>query len=126
MDRKELVRAYKDTPRPMGIYRVRNLRTGRALIGRSVDLPAILNRERAQLKLGAHRNKALQHDWNTLGADAFAFEVVDTITRPDDQPDYDPADDLAVLEALWMERLRDAGVESYLAPSRGPVPAPTG
>ncbi len=106
MDRRQLVRAYKDTPRPMGIYRVRNLRTGASLVGRSVDLPAVLNRERAQLKLRAHRNKALQGDWNALGADAFAFETLDTIQPPEDQPGYDPTDDLAVLEALWLERLR--------------------
>jgi hypothetical protein len=103
----------------MGIYRVRNIRDGRSLVGRSVDLPARLNRERAQLRLGAHRNAALQHDWNVLGPDAFAFEVLDTLTTPEDKPDYDPTDDLRVLEALWLERLEPFGERGYM-----PRPAP--
>jgi hypothetical protein len=105
MNKKELTRAYKHTRRPMGVYRVLNVRNGRSLVGRSVDVPAMLNRERAQLRLGVHRNAALQRDWHSLGPDAFAFEVLDTLTPPD-VPDYDPAEDLKVLEALWLERLQ--------------------
>lgn len=105
MNRKELIRAYKETRRPMGVYRIRNTSDGRSLVGQSRDLPSILNRERAQLRLGVHRNTALQRDWNGLGADAFVFEVLDTITPPEDKPDYDPTMDLRVLEALWLERL---------------------
>jgi hypothetical protein len=89
----------------MGIYRVHNTRSDRSLVGRSVDLPAILNRERMQLKQRVHRNTALQNDWDELGADAFVFEVLDTLKAPEGQPDYDPTDDLKVLEAMWIERL---------------------
>ena len=113
MDRKALVRSYKETRRPMGVYRVRNVRDGRSLVRASVDLPASLNRERTQLRFGGHRNADLQRDWNALGPDAFAFEVLDTLTAPDDQPSYDAADDLAVLEALWRERLVSAGERDY-------------
>lgn len=110
--KKELSRAYRETRRPMGVFRVRNTTDDRSLVGRSVDLPAILNRERAQLRLGAHRNVELQRDWNALGPDAFAFEVLDTLTPPD-RPDYDPAEDLRVLEALWLERLEPYGERGY-------------
>ncbi len=88
--RRELVRAYKETARPMGVYRVRNTIDGRSLVGTSVDLPSILNRERTQLRFGGHPNAALQRDWNALGPDAFAFEVLDTLTPPD-RAGYDPA-----------------------------------
>jgi hypothetical protein len=96
----------------MGVYRVRNITDDRSLVGRSVDLPSILNREQAQLRLGAHRNAELQRDWNALGPDAFAFEVLDTLTPPE-QPDYDPGEDLRVLEALWLERLEPFGERGY-------------
>lgn len=119
MDRKQLTRDYKETPRPMGVYRVRNLQNGRTLVGRSVNLPAVLNRERAQLKLNAHRNRVLQQDWNALGADAFAFEVLDTITPPEDREGYDPTDDLTVLEALWLDRLRPWEAGGYMKPPAG-------
>jgi hypothetical protein len=121
MNRKEMIQAYKKTPRPMGIYRVRNTIDGRALVGRSTDLPAILNRERAQLRLNVHRNTALQHDWNTLGADVFVFEIVDTITPPEDQAAYDPHADLRALEALWLDQLQPFDDRGY---TRRPVTRP--
>jgi hypothetical protein len=113
MNKKALIRAYKETRRPMGVYRVHNTRNGWSLVGRSVDLPAILNRERAALRFGAHGNVALQRDWKALGADAFVFEVLDTLTPPEDQPGYDPSEDLRVLEMLWLERLDAAGALGY-------------
>jgi hypothetical protein len=112
MNKKELTRAYKQSPRPMGVYRVHNTSSGRSLVGRSVDLPAMLNRERAQLRLGVHRNVALQRDWNQFGPDAFVFEVLDTLAPPD-VPDYDPTEDLKVLEALWLERLEPFDERGY-------------
>lgn len=47
MDRRELSRAYKETSRPMGVFRVRNTVNGKCFIGTSVDLPSMLNRQRA-------------------------------------------------------------------------------
>jgi hypothetical protein len=113
MDRKDLIRAYKQTPRPMGVYRVRNTQDGRSLVGQSRDLPAILNRERAQLRLGVHRNVALQRDWDALGAESFAFEVLDTLEVPKDDLAYDPTIDLRVLHALWLERLEPFDERGY-------------
>jgi len=118
MDRKSLMRAYKETRRPMGVYRIHNTRDDRSLVGRSVDLPAILNRERVALRFGSHPNAALQRDWATLGPDAFVFEVLDTLTAPEGQPDYDPTEDLRVLEEMWVERLQVTGERGYGARAR--------
>ncbi|AHG89402.1 LuxR family transcriptional regulator [Gemmatirosa kalamazoonensis] len=120
MTRKDLVRRYKETRRPMGVYRVRNLRDGRSLVGQSVDLPSVLNRERTQLTFGGHRNEALQRDWNALGPDAFAFEILDTLEVPEGKPEYDPADDLRVLLALWLERLEPYDERGYMRRPRVP------
>ena len=113
MDRKALARAYKESRRPMGVYCVRNLHTGDALIGRSTDLPAILNRERTSLRFGGHPNRWLQQDWNTLGPDAFTFEVLDELAWPEDTPDFDPTSDLLLLESMWRERLQPNGEGNY-------------
>ncbi|HTK50432.1 MAG TPA: GIY-YIG nuclease family protein [Gemmatimonadaceae bacterium] len=118
MDRKSLIRAYKETPRPMGVYRIHNTRDDRSLVGRSVDLPAILNRERVALRFGSHPNAALQRDWATHGPDAFVFEVLDTLKAPEGQPDYDPTEDLRVLEEMWVDRLRVMGERGYGARAR--------
>ena len=119
-ERKEQVRQYMENPRPMGIYRVRNTVNEKALIGASVDLPSMLNRQQAQLRMGMHSNRALQDDWNQFGPEAFAFEVVDTLKVPPDQPDYDPTDDLKVLEQLWLEKLSPFGERGYNARPRQP------
>jgi hypothetical protein len=119
MDRKALIREYKDSRRPMGIFQVRNTVTGQVLIGASSDLPAMLNRQQAQLRLGAHANRRLQSDWHTLGPDAFAFEILDTLP-PQDQPNYDPRDDLRVLETMWLEKVApfdDRGYNSRPRPA---------
>src|SRR5512141_412282 len=105
MDRRKAIREYKETPRPAGVYRVRNLRTGRMLLGSSVDLPSILNRQRAALRLGSHMDRELQRDWNELGPDAFEFEVLDTLPPPPETAGYDPRPELAILEQLWREKL---------------------
>ena len=117
MDRKALAKAYKTTARPMGIYGIRNTVSGRILVGWSVDLPSAINRDRAALGFGGHPNAALQLDWNDHGPTAFAFEVLDTLVAPE-RADYAPAQDLKVLESLWLERLAPYGDRGYLKPPR--------
>ncbi len=104
MDRKELIRKYKNTPRPMGVFCVRNKLTSKVLVGSSVDLPAMLNRLRFQLQHGSHPNRWLQKDWNDLGAEAFTIEELDTLP-PSEQPGYDPSEDLQTLEQMWRQKL---------------------
>jgi hypothetical protein len=108
IDRKEAVRQYKETPRTMGVLAVKNKTTGKVLIGSSTDAPARLNRHRAALQFGKHPNRELQNDWNTLGAEAFEFTVLDTL-KPSEERANDPSDDLAVLEAMWRDKLAASG-----------------
>lgn len=120
MDRKALIREYKMAHRPMGVYRVRNTVNGKSLVGATTDLHAMLNRHRAQLRLQAHTNRALQADWNELGPEAFAFEVLDTLAPPG-RPDYDPSGDLRVLEDLWLARLTPFDDRGYNAKPTPPA-----
>jgi hypothetical protein len=116
-DRKALIRDYKETQRPMGVYRVKNLVNGKSLVGTSVDLPSILNRMRMQLRAGTHSNRELQKDLKEHGADAFEVEVLDTLA-PSDRPDYDPKDDLRALESLWLAELSPFGDRGYNSPPK--------
>lgn len=104
MDRKALTRDYKQNRAPMGIYRVLNRANGKALVGSSVNLPAILRRHRFQLEAAMHQNRTLQADWQAYGPEAFEFEVLDVL-EPADRSDYNPADDLQALEELWLDKL---------------------
>ena len=112
MDRRDQTRAYKETPRTMGVFRVRNVHSGKALVGSSVDVPAMLNRQRFQLESGFHPDRALLADWRESGSDAFVFEVLDTL-KPAEEPGHDPAMELKALEELWLQKLGRAGQRGY-------------
>jgi hypothetical protein len=114
--RAELKRNYKEKPPPMGVYAVRNRANGKVLVGASLNVNGALNRVRFELSTGMHRNfPALQEDWGRYGADAFTFEVLDVLP-PSEEPGADPKEELKVLEALWLDRLRPYGDAGYNAP----------
>ena len=112
MDKRTLKREYKESEIPVGVYRIWNKQSDRSLVGSSVNLPAILNRNRAELRAGGHRNRELQSDWNALGEEAFVFEILDTLP-PRDELGYDLKRELKVLEDLWLERLEPYGERGY-------------
>jgi hypothetical protein len=112
MDRKALIREYKESQRPMGVYCIRNTVNGKLLVGKSIDLPSILNRQRAQLRAGSHPNSTVQKDLSEYGADAFEVEVLDTLEVPN-QADYDPSADLRTLEQMWLDKLSPFGDRGY-------------
>ena len=118
IDRKARMREYKETPRPAGVYRVRNTATGKSLVGSTVDLPGMLNRQRFQLENGSHPDRELQSDWNELGSGAFEFEVLDRL-EPKAEPAYDPTEDLRVLKEMWLQKLTVSGEPLYRQSRRG-------
>jgi hypothetical protein len=105
VDRKELIRRYRETPRPAGVYRVVHHASGRTLLGASADVPAMLNRIRAQLSLDSHPNRQLQIDWDADGDDGFDFDIVDVLPEPE-QPGQDVSSDLDTLYRLWEGQLQ--------------------
>lgn len=112
VDRKSKIREYKETPRPMGIFQIKNKINGKILIGSSNNLPARFNRFRSELERGNCRNIVLQKEWNEFGAEAFEFEQLE-ILKPLDDPSYEPGDDLLVLEGLWLEKTKPYGLKGY-------------
>ena len=118
IDRKARIREYKETPRPAGVYRVRNTATGKSLVGSSANLPGMLNRQRFQLESGLHPDRELQKDWNEIGSDMFEFEALDRLA-PNNVPDHDPTEDLRVLKEMWIEKLTASGESLYAQSRRG-------
>ena len=112
-DRKALKREYTETHRPMGVFQVRNTKDGRCLVDSSVNLPAIFNRLRMELRNNGHlKHPGLQRDWNECGEEAFEFEVLAELDTPD-APGVDVSDDLTALEAMWLEELEPWGERGY-------------
>ena len=112
MNKKELKREYKQTLRPIGVFRIRNMANEKVFIGSSLNLDGIFNRHEFQLKMGGHPNKALQSDWNRFGAENFEFEILEELF-PRENPDYDYRADLEVLKDLWLEKLEPYGDKGY-------------
>lgn len=114
MDRKkkELKREYQQSPRPMGVYQIRNLVKDKVLLGSSLNLPGIFNRYKFQLQMGSHRNKILQTEWNEFGSKNFAFEILDELTATS-EPGRDYREELIFLEDLWLDKLQPYDERGY-------------
>ncbi|HQZ83488.1 MAG TPA: GIY-YIG nuclease family protein [Pyrinomonadaceae bacterium] len=112
IDKKEAKRHYAASTRPMGVLALRNTVNGRVFVDSSKDLPGRINRHRFQLNAGNHPVKQLQADWKEFGEGAFEFEVLEDYEPPENKPES-ALDDLAALEALWLEKLASDGVAVY-------------
>jgi hypothetical protein len=113
MNRKELIKEYKTTLRPMGIVQVKNSKNGRMYLTASANTPGTINSIRFQLKMGTFLpSPALTKDWKEMGEQNFVVEVLDEL-KPVDDPAHDYRDDLKALEAMWMEKLKPFGERGY-------------
>ena len=110
--KEELKKQYKQSPPPMGIFRIKNIANGKIFIGRGMNLAGKLNSNKFQLEQGSHMNRALQEDYSHFGEQNFSFEVVDYL-EPKEDPNYDHTEDLKVLEEIWLERLQPYGEKGY-------------
>ena len=103
--RKEINREYKERMKPAGIYQVKNLVNGKIFLGSSLNLEGPLNRHKFMLKIGSHTNTALQKDWDELGPEQFAFDILEEVNVKDD-PNFNLSDELTLLEMIWLEKLQ--------------------
>lgn len=114
-DKKQLKKDYQQRPRAMGIFLIRNNLSDKVFVGSGLDLHGIINRHKFQLTNGSHPNKQLQSDWNELGSNNFAFEIVDELTVRDGV-EVDYRAELNSLEKLWLEKLQPFGDQGYNEP----------
>jgi len=108
MDKSAAKNEYKKTKRPMGVYRIRNTRNDKSYIGFGTDLPANINRHKAGLKFGSHRDRELQEEWNLFGESSFQFEVLDKLDHKENSQ-ASPNEELQVLKEMWMRKLEMEG-----------------
>ncbi len=92
----------------MGVYRIRNTRNDKSYVGFSTDLPARINRHKAELKFGSHRNVELLGEWNSLGESSFEFDVLDELGH-EEASRANPVEELRILAEMWIRKLENAG-----------------
>jgi hypothetical protein len=111
-NKKMLKQEYRQNPRPMGVFLIRNMVNDKVFVVVGLDLEGLINRYKFQLKMGKHTNLRLQSEWNEFGGDNFAFEILDQLNAPDG-PHANPREDLASLEDLWLEKLQPYDERGY-------------
>ncbi len=112
MDRKkELKQLYKEAEIPAGVYQIKNTSNQKVFIGSSMNLNG-MNGQRFQLEMGSHRNKKLQQEWQEFGAEAFVFEVLETLKKKEEGY-FDARGVLKKLEAKWLDQLQPFGDRGY-------------
>lgn len=77
--RRDIVRDYKARKVPVGIFSLRCEPTGEAWLGMSRNLDGAANSALMSLRLGSHRNAALQAGWTAHGEAAFVYAVVESL-----------------------------------------------
>lgn len=110
--KKELKKEYQQQSLQMGIYQIRNTLNGKVFIGSAQNIQGILNSNKFQLKMGGHKNKALQEDWNNFGESTFIFEVLDEITLKEGSPQTFK-EELEQQLRLWLDNIEPYGEKGY-------------
>ncbi len=109
---KELKEEYKHKKFKMGIFQIKNKINSKILIGSSLNLDAIWNRHKTQLKFGMHPNKELQMDWNKYGGDNFSYEILAELKEEKDKT-VDNDEEVKILEQLYIEELEPFDDRGY-------------
>ena len=110
---KQLIAEYKKQPKKMGAYCIHNTRNDKKYVAVSRDIDARFNRHRFALRTNTEDvSEALQADWREQDGQQFEFLVLDTLEPPED-PNYDPAEDLLVLEGLWLDQIDSIQPKGY-------------
>ncbi|MBN1646932.1 MAG: metalloregulator ArsR/SmtB family transcription factor [Spirochaetales bacterium] len=100
-EKKKIKNEWKEQKTNGGIYCIRNLETGKILLGSSVNINGAINRAKADLGFNSHRSETLQQDWNRKGPDGFEFMILEEL-EPKDKPGFDFSDELEKLEQKWI------------------------
>ncbi len=103
IDRKEASRKFKERKPSRGVFAVRCTATGQVWVGSFANLEAMRNRLWFSLGLGAHRDPALQAEWNAHGEAAFQYEILEKFD--DDLCAIEVNDRLKQRKRHWAGRL---------------------
>ena len=113
--RKELLEQYKQIKTYIGIIQIKNNVNGKIFIDTCSNLKNRWFTLKWNLDMGRHPNSKLQKDWNELGQDAFAYEVLE-------KKEADKVDDirweLKKMKKKWLEKLQPYGDKGYNKPPK--------
>jgi hypothetical protein len=103
VDKRQVRREFKERVTAKGILAVRCSTSGETWVTGSPDLSAWQTGILFGLRTGNHHNKSMQAAWNLHGADAFQFEILETMA--DDLAPMTLRDSLRDRQKHWMKEL---------------------
>lgn len=111
--RKALQQQYREMKPTMGLFAIRPRTGNKIYVQACKDLKSAMNGARARLDGGFHIYRELQNEWNALGPDSFAFEVLEELEYDKDESKTDYSEDLQILQMIWEEKLQQQGLQLY-------------
>jgi hypothetical protein len=112
LDKKQIIKDYKQQKQPAGIYVVHNKVDNKMFIGKSKNLPAVLRRFDFTLKMGSYPLNDLIDDYKKHSADNFEIKILDEFEiKNETEKEIDG--ELKTLEEMWIEKLKSEGVKFY-------------
>lgn len=112
INKKEIIKNYKNQKQPAGIFAVKNLLDNKIFIGTSLNLLAKLRGISFELELGSHAFKNLADDYKKLGKENFEISILDEL-QVKDETDGELRTELDMLESMWVDKLKNEGVGFY-------------
>lgn len=112
LNKKELIKEYKNQKHPTGLFAVKNIPDNKMFIGISLNLPAKIRGVTFELELGSHAYHNLAEDYKRLGKDQFEIFVLDEIEGKD-ETERELKKELESLEQMWIEKLKNEGITFY-------------
>jgi len=112
MNKKEIIKEYKNQKHPAGLFIVKNLPENRIFIGKSLNLPAKIRGITFELEMGSHTYSNLAQDFKRLGKEKFEISILDQI-EVKDETDKELSSELETLEDMWVEKLKNEGITFY-------------
>ncbi|SDD64162.1 hypothetical protein SAMN02799630_04565 [Paenibacillus sp. UNCCL117] len=108
--RKKLLEEYKQIKTYMGVAQIQNKANGKIYVDSYPNLKNKWFTLQMQLDQGRFANAELQKDWKELGADAFAYEVLE-------QKEADKVTDMRweqkQMLKRWLQKLQPYGDRGY-------------
>ncbi len=106
--KKALKAQYKNRTVIGGVFRIRCDAAGQAWLRATTDLQGSKNRFAFSISTDLCAESCMADAWKRHGAAAFSFEVLETLEKKETQTDREFSDDIAILNALWAEKLKES------------------
>lgn len=104
MDRKTLIKEYKQREIVGGIFKITNTSNGMFYMDAAPNIQAKKNSFSFMVSTNTCFHHKIKKDWDAFGGKSFTFEILETIKKKEDQSREAFLDDLQALKQMWNDK----------------------